>query len=203
MTQESEVREKKTYTFRNEDTSPRMAIVEHPVRAGYQLRSEAKPFETTADWMRFRLPVASKETAVLSVEEARPIQATYQLTSVTSDQIELFVRQKSIDKGIEEALRKILAQKAVVSDLDDQKTARDDETSKIYDDQQRLRENMKALKGSAEEKVLLQRYTRQLNDQEDRLEALRKEIKTLESQSENAQSVLDKMIQDLSFDVKL
>jgi len=62
---------------------------------------------------------------------------------------------------------------------------------------------MKALKGSAEEKVLLQRYTRQLNDQEDRLEALRKEIKTMESQNENARAVLDKMIQDLSFDVKM
>jgi hypothetical protein len=203
MTQESEVRERKTYTFRNEDTSPRVAIVEHPVRAGYQLRSEAKPEETTADWMRFRLPVASKQTAVLVVEEARPIQSSYQLTNVTSDQIDLFVRQRSIDKTIEDALRKILAQKAIVSGLDDQKGARDDETSKIYDDQQRLRENMKALKGSAEEKILLQRYTKQLNDQEDRLEALRKEIKQLESQSENAQAALDKMIQDLSFDVRM
>ena len=62
---------------------------------------------------------------------------------------------------------------------------------------------MKALKGSAEEKLLLQRYTRQLNEQEDRLEALRKETKQLESQSENAQAALDKMIQDLSFDVKM
>ena len=90
-----------------------------------------------------------------------------------------------------------------VSDLDDQKTAREEEQSKIYDDQQRLRENMKALKGSPEEKALLQRYTRQLNDQEDRLEALKKEIKDLESKNEAAQSALDKMIQDLSFDVKM
>jgi uncharacterized protein (DUF342 family) len=62
---------------------------------------------------------------------------------------------------------------------------------------------MKALKGSPEEKALLQRYTRQLNDQEDRLEALRKEIKQLESKSESAQEMLNKMIQDLSFDVKI
>jgi predicted nucleic acid-binding Zn-ribbon protein len=62
---------------------------------------------------------------------------------------------------------------------------------------------MKALKGSPEEKALLQRYTRQLNGQEDRLEALKKEIEDLESKSEAAQSALDKMIQDLSFDVKM
>ena len=34
MIQESEIREKKTYTFRNEDTAPRTVIVEHPVRPG-------------------------------------------------------------------------------------------------------------------------------------------------------------------------
>jgi len=203
MTQMREVREKKTYLFRNEDTTPRVAIVEHPVRAGYELRSDVKPAETTADWMRFRLPVASKQTASLVVEEARTLQNSFALTNITSEQIGLFVQQKSIDKTVEEALRKILAQKAVVSDLDDQKTAREEEQNKIYDDQQRLRENMKTLKGSPEEKALLQRYTRQLNNQEDRLEALKKEIEDLESKNEAAQSALDKMIQDLSFDVKM
>ncbi len=74
---------------------------------------------------------------------------------------------------------------------------------KIFDDQQRLRENMKALKGSADEKALLQRYTKQLNDQEDRLESLQKESEKIESQHEEAQAALDKMIQDLSFDVTL
>jgi hypothetical protein len=62
---------------------------------------------------------------------------------------------------------------------------------------------MKALKGSPEEKTLLQRYTHQLNDQEDRLEKLRKEIEDLEARQEKAQAALDQMIQDLTFDVKL
>jgi hypothetical protein len=34
MIQESEIREKKTYTFRNEDTSPRTVIVETSRSAG-------------------------------------------------------------------------------------------------------------------------------------------------------------------------
>jgi len=44
---------------------------------------------------------------------------------------------------------------------------------------------------------------KQLNDQEDRLEALKKETKQLESQAEAAQDKLAEMIQDLSFDVKM
>lgn len=203
MIQESEIREKKTYTFRNEDTTPRVVIVEHPVRRGYQLCSEIQPVETTAAWNRFRVEVAPKQTKPLVVEEARREQASFALTNVTPDQVALFVREKSIDKSVEDALEKIMAQKAVVADLESKRSDRDDEQMAIFDDQQRLRENMKSLKGSPEEKKLLERYTQQLDAQENRLEALRKEIQQLESQKQAAQETLDKMIEDLSIDVKL
>lgn len=52
------------------------------------------------------------------------------------------------------------------------------ERTRIVQDQQRLRENMKALRGSAEERPLLQRYTRQLDVQENRLAALQEEVAT-------------------------
>jgi hypothetical protein len=203
MTQESEIRECKTYTFRNEDSSARAVIVEHPVRAGYKLRGDAKPIETTADWLRFRVPVDSKQTASLEVDEARPLVNTYQLAGLNSDQVELFVRQQSINKTIEQSLRRILQQKEAVSDLDSKKDATEEEMKQIYDDQQRLRENIKSLKGSAEEKLLLQRYTQQMNEQENRLDRLRKDIEQLTAKHDVAEAVLDKMIQDISFDVTI
>ena len=203
MIQESEVREKKTYTFRNEDTTARTVIVEHPVRQGYQLCSDVQPAETTAAWKRFRVPVESKQTTSLLVEEARREQTSFAVTDITSDQVALFVREKSIDKTVEGALQKIVEQKAVVANLESKKSDLDDEQMQIFDDQQRLRENMKSLKGSAEEKKLLERYTQQLDAQENRLEALRKEIQQLEAQKQSAQGTLDKMIEELSLDVKL
>ncbi len=203
MIQESEVREKKTYTFRNEDTSPRTVIVEHPVRLGYELCSDVQPAETTAAWKRFRVSVEPKQTKSLLVEEARRESTTFAVTNITSDQVALFVRDKSIDKTAQDALERIVAQKAVVADLESKKSDRDDERMQIFDDQQRLRENMKSLKGSPEEKRLLERYTQQLDAQENRLEALRKEIQQLEAQSQTAQTALDKMIEELTLDVKL
>jgi hypothetical protein len=203
MTHENEIREKKTYTFRNEDTSARSVIIEHPVRTGYTLRSQNQPIETTAVWMRFRLQVEPKQTAALEVEEARVLHTDYALTNLSSTQVDLFVRQQSVNKTVEDALRKILAQKNVVSELDDKKTAREQDMQKIFDDQQRLRENMKALRGSAEEKALLQRYTQQLNEQENQLEKLRKETDQLDAQRDRAQEALDQLIQELSFDEKL
>lgn len=200
---DSEVREKKTYTFRNEDSSPRTILVEHPVRPGYELRGDARPAETTAAWMRFRLPVETKQTAMLVVEEARPIQSSYQLTNLTGDQVAFFVQQKSIDKTVEDALRRVLAQKGVIADLNAQQDTRESEQKEIFDDQQRLRENLKALKGSADEKALIQRYTQQLNEQENRLETLKKESAQIEAKRDKEQAQLERMIQELSFDVRL
>jgi len=203
MIQESEVRERKTYAFRNEDASPRTVIVEHPVRAGYSLRGEARPFETTTDWMRFRVPVPPKQSAVLLVDEVRSVETRYELDRITARQVQLLVRQQSISPSIEDTLKRILAQKDIVDDLDRKKDTKDDEMKAIFDDQQRLRENMKALKGSADEKALLQRYTGELNDQETRLEHLRSEIGQIEKQTEAAGDKLATMIRGLTFDVKL
>jgi len=49
----------------------------------------------------------------------------------------------------------------------------------------------------------LQRYTQQLNEQENRLAVLHKEADQFEAQGEAAQAALDKMVEELVFDVKL
>jgi len=59
---------------------------------------------------------------------------------------------------------------------------------------------MKALKGSAEERELLQRYTRQLNSQEDRLNALNKEFADLQGQQAHEQQKLEAMVQQITLD---
>ena len=61
---------------------------------------------------------------------------------------------------------------------------------------------MKVLKGSPEEKALLQRYTHQLDSQEDRLDILRKEIADLQVQHDKAGEALDQMIEQITMDEK-
>src|SRR4029077_16847138 len=95
------------------------------------------------------------------------------------------------------ALRGIVAQKSVVADLDTKIKAQQKTIDQIFTDQGRLRENMKALKGSAEEKALLQRYTKQLDDEETQLDALRKKKQDTEAEQQSANGALQKMIQDL------
>jgi hypothetical protein len=204
MIRTSELREKKTYTVRNEDNSPRILIVEHPARIGWNLSSDSpKPEETSLGAYRFRVSVAPKQTATLEINESRPLETRFELSDIDNDQLALMVREGSVNPAIEQGLRRILDQKAQVAALASEAEKRDGEITRIYDDQQRLRENLKALKGSAEEKALTQRYTQQLSDQETHLEKLRLEKEDLEKKGGAAQEQLDKMIEELSIEVNL
>jgi predicted nucleic acid-binding Zn-ribbon protein len=101
---------------------------------------------------------------------------------------------------MKKAFDEVLAQKSKVSVLDLQIKQHDGEISKINSDQARLRENMKALKGSAEERILLQRYIGELNWQEDRLATLRKGTEDVQAQRNQAQADLDKLIEGIDLD---
>jgi hypothetical protein len=59
---------------------------------------------------------------------------------------------------------------------------------------------MKALRGSAEEKQLLQRYTRQLDDQENKLDALRAEVAATTKRRDTAREELNVLIANFTFD---
>ena len=201
MYQTNEVRETKTYTVRNEDTSPRTLIIEHPLRPGWSLASNApKADETSAAYYRFRLAVEPKSTATLAISESQPVQQSVEINNINPDQITFYLQQRSITPEIEQALRKIIAQKDRVAGFEEEAAKRKTEVETIYDDQQRLRENLKSLKGSAEERTLTQRYLQRLNDQETRLETIQKEIADFEKQQEQAQAELDAMIEKLAFD---
>lgn len=198
-----EVREKKTYTFRNEDSQPRTILVEHPVRSGWELRSQAKPAETSARWMRFRVPVESKQTATLQVEEGMAVDSSILVSDVTNGAIVDFLAQKSITPAIEQALRRVAAQKAAVDAAEAKIESLRREKERIFGDQQRLRANMSALKGSAEEKALIQRYTGQLAQQETRLENLEAELSKAEKERAAAQEALTRLAESLEFDAPL
>ena len=204
LTQVSEEQQRTTYTVRNQDETARTLVIEHPARPGWNiLKKSVQPEERAPGTNRFRLEVASRATATLPVEEVHPLFTTYQIATLNDDQILYFSKQGSITGEMADALKKISAQKAVVARLEQEMEDRQKDIDRIVDDQGRLRENMKALRGSAEEKALLQRYTKQLDDQETQLAMLRKKITDTEAQRDVENEKLSQMIDDVNLEATL
>ncbi len=204
LTQMSELRANTLYTVKNQDGAPRTLIIEHPRRAFATLAAGSKePEERAPGIYRYKIAVAAKATATLPVEEIQPLQQNYQLTDVNDEQIAVFVKNGTISAEMAAALMGITEQKAVVAGFEQEMEDRQGDVDRIVEDQGRLRENMKALRGSAEERALLQRYTRQLDEQETQLETLRKKIKDTEAQRDAANEKLQKRIGDLQLEATL
>jgi len=203
MMQSTQERQENTYTIRNRDSSPRTVVIEHPARPGWKINDDEKPVESSTSFHRFRLTVEPKKTETLLVKEYRPITNSYQLSNISEDLIKFFLSQKMISPEIEQALRKVMAQRATVAVIDGEVASRNSKISGISEDQQRVRENMKALKGSAEEKALVARYVRELNEQEDRVQSLHHEVADLQLKREDAQKTLNEMIEGLQMEATL
>ncbi len=194
--------ETKTYTIRNNNENARIIVLEHPVRSRWELISP-NPEETSANYYRFRVNTAPKSTAKFAVQEESPLESSFSVSSITPDQIALWVRDRSIDAEIEKALKTIADKKNEVNALAQKIAALDREQNEIFKDQERVRSNLQRLRQTPEEATLRQRYIRQLDNQENRLEAMRNERETLEASRMAAQRQLDDLIQKLSLDKKI
>jgi DNA repair exonuclease SbcCD ATPase subunit len=201
ITQETEERATWTYRARNENTAETTLIVEHRVQPGWKLAEGQTPVESTADAQRFRvvLPVA-KET-VLEVREVRQGQAVVTISDVDDTLLTRLAQSGVSSAALEAALRPVIVKKNELAALEGRQQALRADRETIAQDQQRLRENMKALRGSSEEKQLLQRYTRQLDQQETRLEGLQQQETTLSGQIEKTRGELAALIGSVSFEL--
>jgi hypothetical protein len=198
-----EERETRVYKLHNSDTEPRQVVIEHPAREGWKLAEGAKPEETTASFLRFRVGVGPGKTETLQMEEFHPDEATYELTDLEDGQVKeitALIADNRITPALQKALRAILDQKNLADSFEGQIKTRQAEIDAISKDQARVRENMKALKGTSEERELLQRYTRQLNSQEDRLGTLQREIADLQEKQTKASNDLNQMVQSAALD---
>jgi hypothetical protein len=201
MTQETEERVTSTYKVRNQNTTPTTLVIEQPLQPGWKLAEGQTPVESTADTQRFRVVLPPAKETVFEVRELRQGETQILIGDVDEMLLAQLVKSGISAATLETALKPLLDKKAELAGLQRRVEALQNERNIIGVDQQRLRENMKALRGSAEEKQLLQRYTRQLDAQETRLDALQTEIARTETELEKVRGELGGLISTVSFDL--
>ena len=201
MTQETEERVTWTYKARNENAAPTTLIIEHRMQPGWKLAEGQTPVESTVDTQRFRVVLPPARETVFEVRELRQGEVRIQIGNVDELLIAQLAKSGMSAATLEKALKPVLDKKTELAGLQRRMEALQNERNTIGQDQQRLRENMKALRGSAEEKQLLQRYTRQLDAQETRLDTLQADIARTTTEMEKASTELGALIGAVSFDL--
>jgi hypothetical protein len=191
------------YLVHNAAPDARMVIVEQPRRAGWDLDSDPKPDETAPTAYRFRVATAPKETVRLHIGERHIFEQRFRLVDSTDQQLMVFLQNAKAGPAVMQQLEPVFAAKRAVAALDTQIREKQDAINQLVNDQKRVRDNLSALKGSAEERSLAKRYTAELNAQEDTLATLRRDLAGLQSQRQSAETDLSNKIEALTLDEKI
>ena len=194
----------RNYTIINQTDKKRTVYIEHPLRAGWKLSDDTqKPASQTLNFYRFRVELEPRKTVELPVIETQSLLTTYALSDLTANYIELFTANGYIDAGTRAELEKLVELKGRMAQAEARISALDDEVEEIGEDQKRLRENIEALRNTADAKQLVARYIAKADQQETRLEQIAKEKKAAQEELNRWQAELNAAIKNLSLERKL
>jgi hypothetical protein len=200
IVQETEESATVNYHVRNEGQASATLVVEHRLRSGWKLGAGQTTAESTPGAERFRITVDAGKEATLAVREVSPGTARIRVGDVTPALLAELTATGVSAEELQRTLRPVLEKKGELAAIERRLSEIDLERNRIGADQQRLRENMKALRGSDEERQLLQRYTRQLDEQETRLATLDQESTKVTADRAAAAGELSRLIAAVSFE---
>lgn len=190
------------YTLSNATARAKTVYLEHlyDKNADWKLSKTAKPIETSEQYYRFKVTVPPGSATQFAVNEELPEINTFALSNITPDNIAVFVKSNYLTPAMKQALESIIDLKAQLAALTRSIGEKQVEIGQIAKDQERMRENLRALGKTEEEKQLVQRYVAKLAQGEDQLERLRQEEKKLQEDRNARQRQLDERIRKIAME---
>ena len=188
----------RTYEIRNKGSERKTLIVEHPRQANRSLKG-VEPFETTENFYRFRVALNSGQATTLAIPETLSRQTRVTLTSLTRPQLTLFAG-RATPQQVRERLGQIVDIQEQIAAMRGEVLTTQNGIDSLFRDQERLRENLKALKEGLEDQPLRSRYLEQLRRQEDQIESARARIESINKDIAAAQARLNDLISNLAFE---
>lgn len=177
MTRHSKRVQQTTYAMNNKSETEQIVYLDHPREgASWKLVDTPTPTETTENYWRFRFALPGKKVTTYLVKQQQPTRQTQALLSMDTKELALWLDQKHVDAKTEKVLREVIAAQKRVAEVEALLGRLENERSRIAKEQERIRDNMKALGDRSSEKELRERFVRTLNSQEDRLEKIHAEM---------------------------
>ena len=164
-------RSKTKYTVSAPAEEARMVMLEHPRQHQYKLvQPSPEDVETTKTHYRIRMPVKPGESKTMTVILERDRQQSLRIMDLSYQQLNAYTTAThQLDQSTRELFEKLASMRLAVDKIDTEIRQLDDNRQSIFNDQQRIRENLRAVPDNSD---IGQRYLERLNKQEDKLEAM-------------------------------
>lgn len=186
-------RNETVYSIKAPAEEDRLVMIEHPKMAGYELVEPAKEkTDVTNTHYRIRVPVKAGETGKLSVVLEQDAWQSYEIASFGLQDFQAFATTRGkLDDKTRKVFEKLAALRADLDGVTVEIQNKDGERQRIYEDQNRLRENIRSLPGDSD---LRKRYLDRLSEQETALEKIEESVKKLNADLAEKQKALQDYI---------
>jgi len=133
------------------------------------------------------------------VTEEHVYENSFSISSLNPDTLLVYVQNKILPDAGRRQLQQILDQKRQIAALGDQIKDMDAALAEIVRDQDRIRQNINSLRQVSGQQDQVQKYSRQLADQETDIAAKRDKESDLKKQKLALETALNAAIEKLSF----
>jgi hypothetical protein len=151
------------YLIENKSDRDKAIVVEHPIRAGWQLVDSPKPMETTEAVYRFRDSVGAGKSGKLTVKEQLIQGESLAILPADIGNLELYTRSGEIPRDVRDALIKAIELKHALVDSERQIAERQKAVAEVTEEQKRIRANMGSVSSGSQYHT---RLLAKLNEQE-------------------------------------
>jgi hypothetical protein len=186
------------YEVQNKKKEPVDLIIEHP-KTEYKVDDKVtqKPTEETESFYRWKFKVDLKTSSKFKVREL--ITRTYQeeIRTQSLDTIKYYLDNNYINKKDFKDVKDIIDLQTQIGELENENSELEEESDQITEEQNRLRENLQALGTSPKEEKLRSKYVDKLDEQETRVETIKKAIKANTEKIDKLDKQIDKMLSTL------
>jgi hypothetical protein len=193
-----------TYSFNNKSDAEQTVYLDHP-RGGkeWKLLDTPEPHEVTENYWRFRFALPAKKVSKLVVKQQRVLSQQFGLSDVGDQQLAYWIEQRYLDAATEKLLRKVVELRQQAAGIEAQIARLEKERDGIHAEQKRIRENLQSLGDRPSEKDLRERFVRTLNAQEDRLEAIERELRQRHDESDRCREEIGALLAGLEYEAKV
>lgn len=189
-------RQSTTYHFDNNDAARgRTIIVEHPRLIGWELKSDAKPVETTDSLYRFEVAVDAAKNASLTIPQEVVNYERIEVLSLDLPTVLSYAKNGKASQAVVDAIRKAADLQARVNTTRRDMEQLAAERKEIEQDQGRVRQNMTSIDRNSE---LYTRYMKKFAEQESRVEAITTQRDNLQKQLNTQQAELAAYLRGLN-----
>ena len=181
------------YRLENRGDRARTVLVEHPRQRAARLLQPSAAEETTPERYRFRVELAPGAVDTLEVVEARLLSERVVLASESPDRIAAYARASgALPADVRRALERAVAERRALAETEREMGALQQELREIEREQDRLRGNLQAVDNGTD---YGRRLLSKLNEQESRIEAIRRDLERLEAEAARQRAALAVTVQ--------